>query len=325
MFTDKREKPYSKQEELRSIHSAFRSMTHCTAVKLREYLQKHYDDIWDCTGNTDRSDEKRIRRILDKLVDFGLAVREKKGKEYHYTYLRNHDIDTLNDIAKEMDMQVSEEKTYYQKRMSILSKLNNLSHIYYIKTAQEEIAHKEEIIKRLESAIAKHQYIEITYHGKEHKMMPLRIVQFDGYWYLIAYNGTKYYKYRIKDIPFVTLMDECYTLDMELDFDTWHNIMHDPNGTPTWIKLFISNTVFHYFEKKNILSINRYKKRLTPCSDGWEYELYITHEWELLPILMQWQKYVTLLDQKGEIDMKKIYHDILQEAQEKLDISDFIG
>jgi len=324
--SESNERSYSKQDELRSVHDACRSMTYCTAVQLREYLQKQYSEIWGLTGNAERSDEKRIRRILDKLVGFGLAAKEKKGKEYHYTYLHNHDAETWQTIDRETHRYLPEEKSYYHRRVSLLSKLNNLSPIYYIQTVQEDISHKEEVIIMLERAIANHQYVKITYNEKPYKLKPLRIVQFDGYWYLVVSNGKKYYKYRIRNIPFVTLEDEHYTVDdIKLDFDTWHNIMHDPNEEPTRIKLFISQMVFHYFEEKNILHVNRYRERLVPCSDGWEYELYITHEWELLPVLMQWQKYVTLLDQEGKIDMKKIYHNILQEAQGRLDISDLVS
>jgi len=319
-------KKNNKQEELLSIHSAFRTLQYCTTVKLREYLQENHNAIWTNTGNTYRSDEKRIRRSLDKLVDFGLATKDKKGKEYHYAYIQDNTNtqDSINNLAKEIDMRIIENKSYYQKRVSILSRLNNISNVYYIDIEQEDITKKEAIIKDLERAIESNYYVEITYNHKKYKTIPLRIVLFDGYWYLIAYSNEKYYKYRIKSIPFITLINEKHKVDIKLDFTEWHNIMHDPNITPTKIKLFIKDTVFHYFQEKNILKVNTYNTRLTPCNDGWEYELYITHEWELLPTLMRWQKYITILEQEGTIDIKKIHHTILEEAQKKLDISDYI-
>ena len=50
--------------------------------------------------------------------------------------------------------------------------------------------------------------------------------------------------------------------------------------------------------------------------------MYITHEWELLPTLMQWQAYVTILEQDGDIDIVRKYNDILKEAQTKLIVAD---
>lgn len=64
---------------------------------------------------------------------------------------------------------------------------------------------------------------------------------------------------------------------------------------------------------------NRYKNRLTPCNDGVEYELYISHEWELLPTLMQWQKHVSILEQEGDIDIVEEYQKILDETMVKLE------
>ena len=147
--------------------------------------------------------------------------------------------------------------------------------------------------------------------------MPLKIAQFDGYWYLITYNGA-YYTYRIKNITFVESRDEQYIFDGKLSPEEWHNSFHNPNANPTKIKLFISNAVFHYFEAKNILKVNTFRDRVTSCMDGIEYELYITHQWEILPTLMQWQMYVTILEQEGNIDMVQTYNDILKEAQTKL-------
>ena len=71
-------------------------------------------------------------------------------------------------------------------------------------------------------------------------------------------------------------------------------------------------------EEKNILGVNTYPNRLLRCIDGIEYEVYISHEWELLPTLMQWQKYVTLLEQKGNIDIIKIYKEMLENVMSKL-------
>jgi len=311
-----------KPEELKSVRSMLKALHSCNVSTLRNKLEEHYCNIWGNTGNQKHSDEKRIRRVLDKLIDFGLARKEKPGREYLYTYLEETDnLETTYKISDSINVEVNGEESYYKTRKSIISSINSSSDIYFIETEQENIDSKEDLIKTLELAIAQSKYIDITYGAKTYKTMPLKIVQFDGFWYLIVYNG-EYYKYRIKDITFVESRDEQYIFDENLRLGEWYNIFHDPNVTSTRIKLFISNAVFHYFEEKNILKINTFKNKTTPCIDGVEYEIYITNSWELLPTLIQWQVYVTILEQDGNFDIVKIYNDILKEAQTKLILED---
>ena len=70
----------NKKEEYLTVHTVFKSLLQCSSVVLRNKLEERYPELWADTGNDHHSDEKRIRRILDKLVDFGLAVKEKIGK-----------------------------------------------------------------------------------------------------------------------------------------------------------------------------------------------------------------------------------------------------
>ena len=55
-----------------------------------------------------------------------------------------------------------------------------------------------------------------------------------------------------------------------------------------------------------------------PCIDDYEYEIDISNEWELLPTLMKWQRHVSILESFGEIDIKKIYKNILELAKKRV-------
>ena len=192
-----------KPEELTSVRIMLKALSSCNVGTLRNKLVEHYYDIWGETGNQRHSDEKRIRRVIDKLIDFGLAIKEKPGREYLFTYNEETDnLETTYKISDALNVEVDGEKSYYKTRKSITSSINTNSEIYFIETEQESIDHQEDLIKTLELAIAQSKYIDITYNGGTYKTMPLKIAQFDGFWYLIAYNGS-YYKYRIKNITFI--------------------------------------------------------------------------------------------------------------------------
>jgi len=315
---------HERSEEYSSVYKTFKLLTECSSVSLRNKLAVSYPEIWDHTGNSHRSDERRIKRILDKLVDFGIAKREKIGKEKVYTYVHDDKkIEKIHKIANVLNIDFDDIDTYYERRKSIISLLNDVSSSYYIQTQQEDISNKENIIKDIEFAIEKKLNIKMTYTkgkvSKEYNLSPLKIAQFDGFWYLIVYSGA-YIKYRIKNILFLEITEKTYQADLgdKLKLDEWHNSWHTPNIKQTKIKIFIDKNTFHYFEEKNILGVNTYKKRLTPCRDGIEYDIYITHLWELLPTLMQWQKHVTILEQVGEIDLIREYRQILNNALNQL-------
>ena len=318
--TDNNKSKNDKSKELHTIHNTFKSLPECSSVTLRNKLEERYPEIWENTGNDHRSDERRIKRVLDKLVDFGLATKEKIAKDQVYAYIHDDNkLGKVHKIANELNVNFDDINTYYNRRNSIISLLNDVSDMYYIQTQQEDISKKESIIKDLESAIENNQNIEIILKGNPYTLSPLKIAQFDGFWYLIAYN-TKYFKYRIKNISSLQTTKDTYDngLQDKLKLNEWHNIWHTPNTQATKIKILIDNSIFHYFEEKNILGVNTYKSRLTPCNDGMEYELNISHAWELLPTLMQWQKHVTIIDQDGDIDLVGIYQKILGDTLVKL-------
>ena len=307
-------------KEYYTVHKVFKTLHECSSVILRRKLIEKYPGVWGNTGNIDKSDEKRIRGILNKLVTFGLATKKKEGREWIYTYKHDNNIlDKIHKIANDQNIDFDKMKSYYKRRSSIISLLNDVSDNYFIQTQQEDIGNKEKLIKDLELAIEKRNNVIIKHKGNSYTVSPLKIALFDGYWYMIAYN-TKYFTYRIKDITSLKITDEIYQADIvkSLDMKEWHNIWHDPMVEQKKILLHIDKTAFPFFKEKNILGINTHADRLIPCNDGWEYECHITHSWELLPTLMQWQKHVTVLRQADGADFIKDYRNILKGALEKL-------
>ena len=208
------------------------------------------------------------------------------------------------------------ESSYYHQRETQLSLLNSTSESYYIRRHEENISDKEPIIRQIENAIEQRRKIVMHYRYSPHTVSPLRIALFDGYWYLIAEaGGIK--SYRIREIQNLRMLPETYpqAFQADLNLDTWLNIWHSPEKTPTTIRLLIDKAVAEYFSARNLLGYNEAPAtHKTPVNDGVEYELDITHAWEVLPTLMQWQFYLTILDQKGTIDLKGAYRDILNNA-----------
>ena len=308
---------HKKDEEYTAIHESLRHLGQASAVVLFKYMKNHYPDTWGRSSNQQRSDEKRIKRILEQLIRFGIASREKRGNTYLYRYeYYDKKMELLRNHYPHLRMDAVTESSYYHQRETQLSLLNSTSESYYIRRYEENINDKETIIRDLEHAIEQHRKIVMHYRYSLHTISPLRIALFDGYWYLIAKTGG-IKSYRIREIQNLRMLPETYpqAFQTNLNLDIWLNIWHTPKKTPTTIRLLIDKAVTEYFSARNLLG---YKEapatHKTPVSDGVEYELDITHAWEVLPTLMQWQLYLTILDQKGTIDLKGAYRDILENA-----------
>jgi len=301
----------NKEQEYKSIYTEFKKLKKVTAVSFREHLQSHYPYIWQ-SDLQDKSIERRIKRILDKLVLFGIATKEKIGKENVYALIQDGNLDETYFIANALN--INTKNSLYKTRESIISKINNTSNIYYINQENEDISNKEKIIKKLELAIELKKYVKVIYNQEDIQVMPLKLALFDGYWYLVAYNS-QYITMRIKNISSVKVLKSHYEFKDSLDLSKWHNRYHNPKVKPTKVKLFIDKFVVSYFKERNLLKINDNPKQITYCNDGIEYDVFITNKWELLSTLMQWQIYVTILEQEGEIDIKSIYNDVLIEIK----------
>ena len=304
----------NKEQEYKSIYTEFKKLKKVTAVGFREHLQSHYPNIWQ-SDLQDKSIERRIKRILDKLVLFGIATKEKIGKEKVYALIQDGNLDETYSIANALN--INTKNSLYKTRESIISKINNTSNIYYINQENEDISNKEKIIKKLELAIELKKYVKVIYNQEDIQVMPLKLALFDGYWYLVAYNS-QYITMRIKNISSVRILKKHYDFKESLDLNKWHNRYHNPKVKPTKVKLFIDKFVVSYFKERNLLKINDNSKYIAPCQNGIEYDVFITHKWELLPTLMQWQMYVSILEVDGDIDIVSIYEEVLKDIKQRL-------
>ena len=278
--------------ELSDVYSAIKRVQSTTTKSLRKLLQEEYSAEWTSKEIDVLSVDKKVGRRLDILVELELVKKEKTGRDNIYSIVHNFPVksrapeimDQLKDIFKE------DEALYAKAQKPIVELLNEIKSPYYIRQNVEDISSKEHIITKLEQAINDSNYVEIIYTGKPYRVRPLKIAEFEGIWYLLLFydKDGSYRKFRIIETSSVDILKEVFTLteQQNLDIKEWHNVWHQPGKEPTRIKLWIGKWVIKYFYQKNIFDINSYPNRVLPCSDGAEYELYITHIFELLPQIM---------------------------------------
>lgn len=312
------------KHDISEIYDALKRLHKSNVITLREILQREYSAEWS-NGEIDvRSIERKIKRKLEILEEMGLINKQKLNKENIYTIFNKYPVKSnAPKIINELLDIISKDKAIYIKAQKPITNLiNEIKSPYHIYKNNEEIKEHDGLISKLETAINDRKYINVTYNNKTTKVSPLKIAEFEGIWYLLLYlcKYKSYLKYRISDIKFVEILKENYELNdnMNINIEKWYSIWHNPNTKPTKVTIWISNKIKKYFYQKNIFNINSNKEKITPSHDGIEYELEITHAFEILPTIMYWQPNITILEQDGEINVKKIYSNILESSQKIL-------
>ncbi len=309
------------------VYEALKLLDKANVSELLELLQSDFSSEWVNPDIQKSSISRKVKNKLEILIEMNLVTCEEGESRYHRnSYAIKHNFPTQTKAPQLVDELLEivkkDEKIYIQALKSINGLLNEIKSPYYVHQYSEDIDKVKEIIGKLETAINNQKYVEVTYNNKSITTQPLKIAEFDGIWYLLHYYD-KYktcLKYRLLDIGDITLTRDTYALDetINLEIKKWHNAWHVPNTSPTQITLWIDDEKKIYFYKKNLLDINVYPERVTPCQDEIEYYIYITHPYEALPIIMQYQPFVTILEQDGDIDLISIYRKILDKTLNQL-------
>ncbi len=179
------------------------------------------------------------------------------------------------------------------KSHTLLSKIKNedFSPIY-AKLNIEDISDKFSEIQLLEKAIKEKFIIQSTY-DKENKQIststikPLKIANFEGFWYLIALKGESLRSYYLKNISNIILSEEHFKSDTKLEtlLDNAISIWFRKDVEPFEVKLFVKSHTARYFKRRPLPT----QKIETVNSDGsMEFTIKITDEMEILPIIKYW-------------------------------------
>jgi len=202
------------------------------------------------------------------------------------------------------------------KANKLLSKIKNDSYNpIYAKLDMEDIGDKLKEIQVLEVAIKNKRQIRCIYHTKEKILNPLKIANYEGFWYLLAIDSYEdiLKKYYLKDINQIDVLDKTFESTEELDrlLDNSISIWFSINKEPYRTTLQISSEAAKYFKRKPISKTQRVESLHEDGSMVISVE--ITTDMEIIPLVKYWIPYVKVLDPV------RIQEDI------KIDLEDYLG
>ena len=196
---------------------------------------------------------------------------------------------------------------FSSKAKVLLSKIKNDEvNPIYAKLDLEDIGDKFEIVQQLEVATKSKLVVKCKYKMKESKtyslnIKPLKIANFEGYWYLIALDindKDRLKKYYLKNIFNIKMTETNFDIDSKLEelLKNSISIWFQENIEPFEVKINVSNIVSKYVERKPIAPTQIVE---SVYEDGSiDIVVKVTHEMEIMPLVKYWLPYMKVIEPK---------------------------
>lgn len=240
------------------------------------------------------SDRTIQRDFNERLVSFPIYQENKKWKMQD-----GFKIEKSKSLEDEIVLDIIEKITegiggkFATKSHKLLSKIKNEDfNPIYTKLNIEDISDRFADIQILETAIKEKKEIECSYDDERHvvyktTIQPLKIVNFEGFWYLVAFKGDILKKYYLKNITNPKSNGKEFETDNELDtlLDESISVWFQHDIEPFEVTLYANKVATKFFKRRPLPT----QKLITNNSDGsMEFSVKVTHEMEILPIIKYW-------------------------------------
>lgn len=195
--------------------------------------------------------------------------------------------------------------SFSSKAKALLSKIkNNDLNPIYAKLNMENIGDKLQIIQELEYSIKSKFIVTCQYKLEENKsyeleIKPLKIANYEGFWYLIALDtndNDSLKKYYLKNVFNIKTTNENFEVNSKLEelLENSISIWFQEKVEPFEIKLNISSKISKYIKRKPITPTQVIE---SIYDDGsLDIVIKVTHEMEILPIVKYWLPFIKILE-----------------------------
>ena len=251
---------------------------------------------------------RTIQRDLNEILAFNGAV--KKGRLWSVDkseFDPNDENQIVLSVLDKMAKNVGAE--FYSKAHGLLKGISEgLNHPIFVSLSAEKLEKKDiELIENLESVIASCNEIELLYFSKTHRLSPIKIALFDGFWYLLAMAGEKLKKFHLKSIKEIKILPSKFKIDESLEnrIKSANSAWFDPEKSFI-VRLWIDKVVKKYFERKPLSN----QQIMCENEDGSiEIEVQVTHIMEIKPLVFYYLPHIKVIEPSSLAD------DILAEME----------
>ena len=248
------------------------------------------------------SDRTIQRDFNERLVSFPIYQENKKWKMqegFRVEKTKSLEDELVLDIIEKITQSIGGK--FATASHKLLSKIKNEDfNPIYTKLNIEDITDKFSEIQILEHAIKNRLEVKCSYNNEKHEiytttLQPLKIVNYEGFWYLIALREDILKKYYLKNITNTKATEMKFETNTKLEnlLDNSVSIWFQKDVEPFEVKIHANKTATKYFSRRplptqSIESLNQ---------DGsMEFVVKITNEMEILPIIKYWIPHMRVLE-----------------------------
>jgi predicted DNA-binding transcriptional regulator YafY len=190
--------------------------------------------------------------------------------------------------------------SFHTQTSKLLSKLKNRKYSpIFTKLNMEDISDEFDNMIQYEEAILSQNVIKVKYttsqNTKDIKIKPIKIVNFDGFWYLVALDEDKKVKsYYIKNIKLLKIYKKRFAIPARVEtlLDNAISIWFDDDTKPFEVIMQIDNKVIKYFIQKPIC---KSQEIISSDEDTTTIRVLATSNWEIIPIVKSWIPFIKVL------------------------------
>ena len=183
----------------------------------------------------------------------------------------------------------------------LLSKIKNEDfNPIYTKLNIEDISDRFDDIQIIEKAIKNKTELKCSYENEREgtfktNMQPLKIVNYEGFWYLVALRDGYVQKYYIKNLSNIQTTAKTFTVDEDIEelLENSINIWFRSDIEPFEVKIYADEVATKYFKRRALPT----QTIETLSQDGtMEFVVTITDEMEIIPIVKYWLPHLRVLE-----------------------------
>ncbi|PHR54387.1 MAG: hypothetical protein COA44_13300 [Arcobacter sp.] len=224
-----------------------------------ELLMTSLAKEWGVTPRTLKRDFEKLEQMMP-----GTCARAGDGKKYKkvQNYKSSNDGEIIIEILDSMVRDIG--GTTYTKAHKLLSELKtHIDRPFYARVDVEDISGKFELVAQFEKAISLKRMIGMTYHRwydeqhenqKYENICPIKMVIYNGFYYLLAEHKGYVKKFYLKEILSCKLQADIFEVDEKIieSMENSINIWFSPNTNPFEVTLWLDEDAVVYFERKPI-------------------------------------------------------------------------
>ena len=170
---------------------------------------------------------------------------------------------------------------------------------------------KNEIIQ-IKNAVETKSIIKCLYNKKNREIYPLKILNLEGFWYLIIYepSDNKIKTFHLNTIKNIEVLHCNFRFDEEKinSFDNAISAYYKPENEPILVQLFIDKEVSRYVMRK---PLNKSQRVLKIYDDeSCDVELTITDYMEIIPTIQRYIPFIGVIEPQDLKDRVKMNIDL---------------